>query len=186
MVKGWITQNITDPEQSYYMAITIDAVRAVDWVLTQPEVNKRKIAVVGGSQGGGLALITTALNRNVSMCVAHIPNMCHMDYGILHSSSSLTEAAALIKRFPELLEPVLHSLAHFDMMNLAHRLQVPVRVSVGLKDNICMPESVFAAYNRIDPALKHIDIQPFSGHEVSDRLSAQHIQALCDWARQTD
>lgn len=58
-----------------------------------------KIAVVGGSQGGGLALLAGALNAKVSAIVADIPNMCRMDYGILYSVSSLTEIAQYIKRF---------------------------------------------------------------------------------------
>lgn len=53
-VKGWVTQGISHVEQSYYHAITMDAVRAVDVASLQPEVDASRIAVVGGSQGGGL------------------------------------------------------------------------------------------------------------------------------------
>lgn len=180
IMRGWLTQNITDKQRCYYMAITIDAWKAVDWAMTRAEIDSKKIAVIGGSQGGGLSLITSALHSGVSYCVADIPNMCHMDFGILNSTSSLTEAAAFVKRYPDLLEPVLETLAHFDMMNLAHRIHIPVRISVGLKDTVCMPETIFAVYNRLATE-KVLDIHPFSGHEVSSRQTRRHMTELIAW-----
>ncbi|MGE6230796.1 acetylxylan esterase [Paenibacillus chitinolyticus] len=180
---GWMTQNILDKDRCYYMAVTLDAYKAVEWAAGRPEVRTSKIAVVGGSQGGGLSLITGALHEKVSLIVADIPNMCHMDFGVLNSVGSLKEAADFIKRNPDRLEPVFETLAHFDMMNLAHRIRVPVRMTVGLKDMVCWPESIFAAYNRIEGD-KHIDVHPFSGHEVSERQQQEHRRYLAEWARE--
>lgn len=165
MIKGWLTPNITDKENCYYRAITVDAVRAVDWVWERPEVDKGMIGVIGGSQGGGLALMAGIMSDKPSYVVADIPNMCHMDYGILHSTGSLTEAAEYVKRYPEQWGAVLDTLSYFDIMNLADRLKVPVMVSVGLKDMVCMPETIFAAYNKISSE-KELHIYPFNGHEV--------------------
>ncbi|MGG3282930.1 acetylxylan esterase [Paenibacillus solani] len=167
VVKGWVSQGITDIHHSYYMAIAMDAVRAVDVAAQQPGVDPGKIAVVGGSQGGGLALLAGALNSKVAAIVADIPNMCRMDYGVLHSVSSLNEIAQYIKRYPQQLDQILEHLAHFDMLNLAPRIHVPVMVSVGWKDTVCMPETIYAAYNRIE-AEKEIRDYPFSGHEVNE------------------
>jgi cephalosporin-C deacetylase len=164
-VKGWVTQGILDKNTCYYKAITTDALRAVDWVAEQSDVDADKIAVCGASQGGGLALMVSALSHRPAITVADIPNMCHMDFGIMNSTSSLTEAAEFAHRFPEHLEQVLHTLSYFDVMNLAHRIRIPVMVSVGLKDTVCMPETVFAAYNRIESP-KTIEIYPFTGHAV--------------------
>ncbi|WP_138752667.1 acetylxylan esterase [Paenibacillus sinopodophylli] len=166
-IKGWVTQGIDNIEQSYYRAITMDAVRAVDAAALQPEVDASRIAVVGGSQAGGLALLAAALNSKVSAVVADIPNMCHMDYGIMHSTGSLTEVAQYVKRYPDRLENVLHTMAHFDMLNLAERIQAPVLMSVGWKDTVCLPETVYAVFNRIN-SKKELNDYPFSGHEVGE------------------
>ena len=166
MARGWITQGILHRDSCYYKAITIDALKALDWASGQPEVDPARICAQGASQGGGLALIAAALSDKPAIAVAHIPNMCQMDFGMLNSSSSLTEASAFCERFPEHLETVLETLSYYDNMNLAHRVRIPLFASVGLKDPVTMPETVYAAYNRI-AADKRIVPSPFSGHTVT-------------------
>lgn len=166
MTKGWITQGILDRDTCYYKAITVDALKALDWVSDQKEVDPKRICVSGGSQGGGLAMIAATLSDKPAIAVAHIPNMCQMDFGILNSSSSLSEAAAFLERFPEHLNTVLKTLSYYDNMNLAHRIRIPIFVTVGLKDPVTMPETIYAAYNRI-LSEKVIYPYPFTGHAVT-------------------
>lgn len=166
MTRGWMTQGILHRDTCYYKAITLDALRALDWAYAQPEIDQTRICAIGGSQGGGLAMIAAALSDKPAIAVAHVPNMCYMDYGILYSSSSLSEAAAYIERFPQQLETVLETLSYYDNLNLAHRIRMPILVSVGLKDLVTMPETIYAAYNRIT-APKEIVPAPFSGHTIT-------------------
>jgi cephalosporin-C deacetylase len=166
MTKGWITQGILDKDTCYYKAISLDGLRAFQCALEQPEIDPDRIIAMGTSQGGGLALMTAALHPKVRMTVANVPNMCHMDFGILNSTGSLTEAAEFVHRFPDRLDAVLTTLSYFDIMNLADRISVPVMVSVGLKDTICLPETVFAAFNRLASTEKTMQIYPFTGHDV--------------------
>lgn len=178
MTGGWITQNILHPRSSYYMAVTVDSLRAVDWAAGQPEIDPARIGVAGGSQGGGVAMLVSALSPTPSFTIANIPNMCHMDYGILHSTGSLREAAEYVGKFPDRLEPVLRTLSYFDNMNSAHKIRGPILVSVGLKDPICPPETVFAAYNKIQSD-KKICIYPFNGHSTGER----NIREMLEFAR---
>jgi len=164
MTKGWMTQGILDHESSYYRALSIDCLRAVRLAMQLPETDGSRVYVVGASQGGGLALVVSAIEPRIKAAVAHVPNMCYMDYSILNSTGSVTEAAAFVTGSPERLPDVLRTLSYFDVMNLAHRIKIPVRVSAGLKDLICMPESIFAAYNRIASPDKAIEVHPFMGH----------------------
>lgn len=176
-VKGWLTQGILDPKRCYYHAITLDALAAIHWAASQADIDTGSIAVCGVSQGGGLALITSALSDLVQVCVANIPNMCHMDFGILHSTSSLAEAAEFVHRFPQHYEQVLQTLSYFDLLHLADRIRIPTMISVGLKDTVCMPETIFPVYNRI-PSAKQLEIYPFTGHAVGayqQRKSAEYI-----------
>jgi cephalosporin-C deacetylase len=166
--KGWVTRGITSPHTCFYKSIVTDALRAVDWACGQPEVDASRVGVEGGSQGGGLALAVSALGSKHSFAVADIPNMCNMDWSIFNSSGAITEAADYVSKYPDRLDTVLNTLSYFDNMNLAHKIRVPILVSVGFKDSVCPPESVFAAYNRITSP-KKIEMYPFNGHYPGDK-----------------
>ena len=118
-------------------------------------------------KAGGLALICTALSDkcgcNNSTYTKHVP------YGLRGDqlTSSLTEIGPLLLQYPSFTEQVFTTLSYFDLLNLAHLIRTPLLVSVGLKDTVCLPETIFAVYNRIAPEQKSILIDPFAGHEVS-------------------
>ncbi|GGA10776.1 cephalosporin-C deacetylase [Paenibacillus marchantiophytorum] len=176
MTKGWITQGILDKETCYYKAIAVDSLKAVDWVYEQPEIDTAKIGLVGGSQGGGLVLLTAALSDKASLTLANVPNMCHLDHGALNSTGSLTEVAQYIEHNPDKLDQVLATLSYFDMLNLAERIRTPILMSVGLKDTICLPETIYPVYKRI-PSEKYIHAYPFTGHMVT----SHHNRLMLDF-----
>jgi len=176
-VSGWVTQGILDKDTCYYKAITVDALKAVDWAAEQPEVDASRIVIHGGSQGGGLVLMTAALSDKPAIAVADIPNMCHLDFAIMNSTGSVTEAARLLERFPEHHDTILNTLSYFDVMNLAHLIQIPVLVSCCLKDTISMPEMIFSAYNRITSP-KDIYVYPFTGHAVVGEQNRRSLQFI--------
>ncbi|MBW5447021.1 alpha/beta fold hydrolase [Cohnella sp. CFH 77786] len=177
MAKGWITQGILDRDTCYYKAITVDALKAVEWAAAQEDVDAGRICVMGGSQGGGLVMMAAALSNVPALAVAHIPNMCHMDFGMMNSTGSLTEAADFAARFPDRLEQVLKTLSYFDQLNLAHRIRIPILVSCGLKDTITMPETIYAAYNRIT-APKEMHAYPFMGHHVGGDQNRRALEFI--------
>lgn len=167
MTKGWVTQGIQDKENSYYMALIADSLKAIEAAAAQPETDASRIAVYGGSQGGGLAMAAAALSPIPCCAVADIPNMCHMDLGLQESVGSLSEIAEYANLHPERLPLILDNLSYFDNMNLAHRIKIPIMVSVGLKDEVCLPRTIFAAYNRIESE-KEIRVYPFLSHRVTE------------------
>ena len=50
-----------------------DAVHAIDWLGTQPQVNPERLGIVGISQGGQVALLTGAKSHRLKAIVAHKP-----------------------------------------------------------------------------------------------------------------
>jgi len=52
---------------------TWDAIRAVDYLVSRPEVDKDKLAVVGNSGGGQMALLITAVDQRIKVCAAAHP-----------------------------------------------------------------------------------------------------------------
>ena len=52
---------------------TWDCTRAIDYLVTRPEVDPEKVAVVGNSGGGIMALLITAFDQRVKVCAAAHP-----------------------------------------------------------------------------------------------------------------
>lgn len=52
---------------------TWDAIRGVDYLVSRPEVDARKIGAVGNSGGGQMAFLVTAADERVAVCVAAHP-----------------------------------------------------------------------------------------------------------------
>jgi len=52
---------------------TWDCIRAVDYLVTRPEVDPQQIAAVGNSGGGQMALLITAADQRVKVCAAAHP-----------------------------------------------------------------------------------------------------------------
>jgi hypothetical protein len=52
---------------------TWDGIRAVDYLESRPEVDKNKLAAVGCSGGGQMALLITAVDERIKVCAASHP-----------------------------------------------------------------------------------------------------------------
>lgn len=176
-VSGWITQGILSPQTSYYRFLFGDAYGAVTWLANQPEVAEQPLGTHGSSQGGGLSLWMGALHRKVQACAAHVPNMCHLERGVWYSTGSLTEIKNFLRRFPEYYDQVMCTISYFDFLNIADKFSIPVLVSVGLQDIVCLPETIFGAYNHI-PSTKQILWEPFAAHPVSTKCFSQGLYFL--------
>ncbi|MGO4275277.1 acetylxylan esterase, partial [Paenibacillus sp. TAF58] len=57
----------------------------------------------------------------------------------------------------------------------------PVHVTVGLKDTTCLPEAIFAAYNRIASSNKTIEVHPFMGHAMPPGFHAAGHTFFSQW-----
>ncbi|WP_162356907.1 acetylxylan esterase [Metabacillus mangrovi] len=173
---GWVTQGILNPANSYYSSIVSDALRAISAADSHPDIDSAKLFAVGLSQGGGLALLAAALtDSKLKFVSAALPGMCHMDLGIMKSTGSLSEAAAFIHKHPEHTDTVLRSLSYFDVLNHSEQITIPVHMQIGLKDTVCLPDCIAAAYNRIS-SRKTLDVHPFAGHEMTEHVQRNMLQ----------
>jgi cephalosporin-C deacetylase-like acetyl esterase len=165
------------PEGYFYAGAFMDCVRAVDFLVSRPEVDASRIAVEGGSQGGGLTFATAALDRRIACCAPDIPWMGDW-VGYLEANTWPQERyAGLQERFPGLThQDINRFLSYFDTMNLADRIRCPVLMSVGLQDDVCPPRTAFATYNRVR-AEKTYRVYPWAGHQVP----GEHYQLKRTW-----
>ena len=161
-----LTWHIGAPEGYYYQGAYADLLRAVDFLTSRPEVNPRRIGIMGTSQGGGFALAAAALDPRIRAVTAHVPCLCDMRtaagmagslvHGILTKAGINTEAS-------------WNTLDYFDAARLAPELRAPTLVSAGGNDPTCPGATIRNTFDRIAgikslvwyPDLPHTTSQAF-------------------------
>ncbi|WP_203657565.1 acetylxylan esterase [Actinocatenispora rupis] len=162
---GFLTRGVEDPARHYYRRLITDAVRAVDAAKASPDVDPARVAVLGGSQGGGLALAAAGLRDDLAAMIADVPFLCHYRRASqITDTGPYAEIARFLKGHRFAADGVLDTLSYFDGVNFAARATCPGWFSVGLMDNVCPPSTVFAAYHRY-AGDKQIEIFTYNGHE---------------------
>ncbi len=163
---GFMTRGIESPETYYYRRLFVDAARAIDAASQHPHVDPKRIAVTGGSQGGGISIAAAALaGKKVKLCMPDVPYLCHYTRATtIIDSSPYSEITNYLKAHRNLGEQTYRTLAYFDGIHFAPRITARSLFSVGLMDNICPPSTIYAAYNRIK-APKEIRIYTHNNHE---------------------
>ncbi|MFB7992549.1 acetylxylan esterase [Streptomyces sp. NPDC056002] len=162
---GFLTRGVEDPHRHYYRRLITDAVRAVDAARAHPRVDASRVAVLGGSQGGGLALAVAGLRDDLSAAVADVPFLCHFRRASqITDNGPYAEIARWLSGHRFSVETAMETLSYVDAVNFAARATCPAWFSVGLMDRICPSSTVFAAYHRYaGPA--EIEVFPYNGHE---------------------
>jgi len=160
---GWMAMGLTDKHQFYLYHVWCDALCALRLAREHAAIDPARIAVDGGSQGGGTALAMAALDQSVALCTADVPSACWMEKRIFDRSGGASHIAQFIQDHPDLLDTVMATVSYCDNLNLAARITCPVLVSCGLKDPVCPPDTVYAAYNKIK-APKEMVAYPFAEH----------------------
>ncbi len=175
---GWVTSGLLDPDQYYFTRAYIDTVRALDFAASRPEVDPDRMGVLGCSQGGGLSMAAAALDSRVKLCMAEVPGFCHFGRTLaVTKAPPWTDLTSYFTRRPGDMEQAMRTLSYVELNNHAERITCPTLISVGLQDDICVPSSIYAAYNRLGAAVKCIDPFPYNGHEA-----LLNIDTMIAWA----
>ncbi len=147
---GLLTHNIVDRNTYSYRGFYLDALRAVDFLLSRPEVDPGRIGAAGGSQGGGLTVVVAAMRPEIKAASAGAPYLCGMmDAILLTNSYPYQEINDYLRMYPERVDQVRQTLAYFDIINFADRLTCPILVNIGLDDDVCPPETGYALFKAI-------------------------------------
>lgn len=178
---GPVTRGILDPEHYYYRRLITDAVRAVEAVRALPGVDARRVAVVGNSQGGGLALAAAGLVPDLAAVMAAAPFLCHIQRAIdITDAPPYGEIVTYLSVHRTAEQAARRTLSYVDAVNFARRAKAPAHFGVGLRDTVCPPSTIFAAYNHYgtangntEPPPRTLHVYPFNNHEGGDALHSR-------------
>lgn len=165
---GFMTMGVLDPKTYFYRRVFADGVRAVEAARAHPLVDPSRVAVTGGSQGGGITLAVSGLDPSVSAVMPDVPFLCHFRRATeITDAPPYNEIVQYCQYHRDQTDRVFNTLSYFDGMNLAARATTPALFSVGLMDITCPPSTVYAAYNHY-AGPKQIRVWRYNGHEGGD------------------
>jgi cephalosporin-C deacetylase len=152
-------------DRYYYKRVYLGCVRANDFLTSLPKWNGQDLAVTGGSQGGALSIITTALDPRVKGLAAIYPALSDTTGYLKNRAGGWPHMfrAAANGESPHRTPEKIATLGYYDVVNFARRVKVPGLYSWGFNDETCPPTSMYAAYNVI-PAPKRLLLALETGH----------------------
>jgi cephalosporin-C deacetylase len=162
---GFLTRGIGSAESYYYRRVFVDAVRAVDAARSHPGVDATRVAVAGGSQGGAITIAAAAMCDGLVAAMPDVPFLCNFRRAVsLTDANPYGELVRYLHTHRDRVEQVFGVLSYFDGVSLAARASASSLFSVALRDPICPPSTVFAAYNAY-AGPKRIEVYDFNEHE---------------------
>ncbi|MBI50180.1 MAG: hypothetical protein CL781_02455 [Chloroflexi bacterium] len=184
---GLLTYGILDRNIYSYRGFYADAWRAVDFLLSRPDVDSSRIGVAGSSQGGGLTIVTSAFRKEIKAASAGAPYLCGFKDAIkLTDSYPYQEINDYINYFKGVDNQVFETLQYFDGINFAHKIDCPIVMNIGLRDNVCPPETGYSLFNQIKSVNKKLYEYEDHGHDagrihhsnVIDEFFEQNIKLI--------
>jgi cephalosporin-C deacetylase len=178
---GLLTHDIADHHTYGYRGFYVDTVRALDVLATLPGVDPARLGVQGSSQGGGLGVVTAALRPELVKAVAcGAPYLCGIrECTRLTRSYPYEEIREFLHVHPSHEDDVWRTVAYYDGLNFAPAVRAPILIYIGLRDDVCPPESGFALH-RVLTAPKELHTFPHSGHHAGLHWIFPKVEAFLD------
>ena len=174
---GLLTHNIHDRDSYGYRGFYMDAVRAFDLLAQLPEVDPDRMGVMGGSQGGALTLLVASIRAgSVKAASAGVPYLCSiMDSTGLTRSYPYEEINDYLRLYPDRRDRVRAVLDYYDIHNFVDRVECPIIVNIGLKDDVCPPETGYAVFDAIRSPYKRLYPYEDCAHDGGNGLGHDGI-----------
>ena len=176
---GLLVRDIIDRHTYGHRGFYVDACRAVDFLLSRPEVDAARIGVHGSSQGGALTITTAALRRDAIACgAAGAPYLCgFIDAAGLTHSYPYEEINEYLRLYPEREQQVREAVPYFDGINFAPLIRCPMLVYVGLGDDVCPPETGYDLYGALT-CPKELHAYPRCAHDAGIFWEMPKVEAF--------
>ncbi len=162
---GFMTRGVLDKAEYYYRRVFTDGVRAIDALLTLDSIDPARIAVCGGSQGGGIALAVGGIDPRVAALLPDVPFLCDFPRALrMAAQNPYLEILRYLAQHRDQKARVMETLAYFDGVNFARFAKAKALFSVALMDDVCPPSTVYGAFNAYRGEKTMVEYE-FNNHE---------------------
>ncbi|MCM8768194.1 MAG: acetylxylan esterase, partial [Candidatus Omnitrophica bacterium] len=138
-------------KDDYYYKVILGCLQALRYLASREDVDRQKIAVVGGSQGGYLAIATAAFSPEVKAVVSALCFYSYFPYRDLVNHLNQTRDPGPKEIIPPFSpdNPRQKHLGYFDGANLAGWVKVPTLMLGCLADTPSPASTVYAVYRNL-------------------------------------
>jgi cephalosporin-C deacetylase len=171
---GYPVFNLDNPDEYYYKRVYLGCLRAVDYIFSLPEFDGQNLIVMGGSQGGALALATTALDKRVKTLLCAHPALSDL-MGYQHGRAG--GWPHMFTKKEHLTKEKIETSRYYDAVNFARLIKVPGFYTFGYNDETTPPTSLYATFNSIKAPMT-IFIDKETGHAVTQAQRNKQIEFI--------
>ncbi len=162
-LKSYFYFNLDDRDKNYYKRVYTNVVRANDLLVSLPEYDGKTLAVMGGSQGGALSVVTASLDKRVKYMAALYPALADLTGYLKGRAGGWPHMFSEGHPWNPQSEKAQTALAYYDVVNFSRQVNIEGYYSWGFNDETCPPTSFYAAYNVVN-APKQANIFHDTGH----------------------
>lgn len=170
-------RRITGHQDYYFRLMFLRLVRALDYLVTLPQWDGKRVLIYGESQGGAQAMALSGIDDRVGACVAIVPAMNDLGAAIDGRPASWPGARDS-KVNADNAEVADQVLPYYDAALLSTMSKADYWVEIGLADTTCPAPAIWSACNVIkgDVAVSPF---PFRTHYVPGPTYYDQWKATC-------
>jgi cephalosporin-C deacetylase len=163
VLKDYPSYNLDDKDRYYYKRVYMGCIRANDFLCSLPQFDGVHLGVLGGSQGGALAIVTAALDKRITAAVSMYPALSDLTGYLFGRAGGWPHFLDKNNIAYNNTKEKLNTIPYYDVVNFAKMVTVPIKMSWGYNDEVCPPTTSYAVYNSIT-SVKSVDIVQDTGH----------------------
>ncbi len=156
---SYYVNGIESRDSYYYRRVYLGCVKGIDFLLSLPNCNG-KIGTLGGSQGGALSIVTSALDKRVAASAIYFPALSDWE---AYSQGRTGGWPHYFRNEANRTKVKLATIRYYDAANFARKLEAPVYFAYGYNDLTCGPTTSRATYNAIKAPKTLVTVEN-SGH----------------------
>jgi cephalosporin-C deacetylase-like acetyl esterase len=175
---GFMVENILDRDTYYVKSLYLDIYRALDMLRLLSSVDCGSIGIHGKGLGAAIALFAAANSNRITALALDTPSFCSISESQnLSTSDAAIEINSFIAMRKNRKKQVKETLSYFDAVNFSDRSSCPVMATIGLKDTISPPSSVFGLFNHL-LCEKTIEVYPEGDNTAGGE---EQLKKLISW-----